>query len=232
MAGEAIFVGYRRDDTADVAGRIFDALEARFGRDRVFKDVDNIPIGANFGLYIKNILPRCRAALILMGPGWSDARDGSGGRRLEDSNDWVRLEVETALAVPDLQIIPVLVNGAQIPSLEELPPSLQPLLHLNAAVVRRDPDFRSDFDRLANSLVDLGLHPQEISNRSQALKALGLGEGASAEDVKKTYRKLAMKYHPDVVPGDQEAETVFERVNLAFRYLLETEQKTKRSWWE
>lgn len=152
MAGEAIFIGYRRDDTADVAGRIFDALEARFGRDRVFKDVDNIPVGANFGQYIKSILPRCRVALILMGPHWVDARDASGKRRLEDPNDWVRIEIETALATPDLQVVPVLVNGAQMPRAEDLPATLQPILHLNAAVIRRDPDFRDDIDRLGTAL--------------------------------------------------------------------------------
>jgi formylglycine-generating enzyme required for sulfatase activity len=152
MAGQAIFIGYRRDDTADVAGRIYDALEARFGRERVFKDVDNIPVGANFGQYIKSILPRCRVALILMGQHWVDARDGSGKRRLEDPNDWVRIEVETALATPDLQVVPVLVNGAQMPRAEDLPATLHPILHLNAAVIRRDPDFRDDIDRLGTAL--------------------------------------------------------------------------------
>ncbi|MGE0294105.1 MAG: toll/interleukin-1 receptor domain-containing protein [Hyphomonadaceae bacterium] len=152
MAREAIFIGYRRDDTADVAGRIFDALEARFGRARVFKDVDNIPVGADFGQYIKGILPRCRVALILIGPHWADAKDGSGRPRLEDPSDWVRIEVETALATPKLQVVPVLLNGAQMPRAEQLPASLQPLLTLNAAVIRRDPDFRDDIDRLGAAL--------------------------------------------------------------------------------
>jgi formylglycine-generating enzyme required for sulfatase activity len=152
VAGEAVFIGYRRDDTADVAGRIYDALEARFGRERVFKDVDNIPVGANFGDYIKTILPRCRVALILMGPHWIRAEDGTGRRRLEDANDWVRIEVETALATPGLQVVPVLVNGAHMPRADELPASLEPLLHLNAAVIRRDPDFRHDIDRLGTAL--------------------------------------------------------------------------------
>jgi len=152
MAREAIFIGYRRDDTADVAGRIFDALEARFGRERIFKDVDNIPVGTNFGQYIKSILPRCRVALILIGPHWADVKDASGQLRLEDPNDWVRIEIETALATPKLQVVPVLVNGAQMPRADQLPASLQPLLTLNAAVIRRDPDFRDDIDRLGTAL--------------------------------------------------------------------------------
>jgi hypothetical protein len=152
MAREAIFIGYRRDDTADVAGRIYDALEARFGKERLFKDVDNIPPGVDFGKYIKSILPRCRVALILIGPHWVNARDAGGRRRLDDQNDWVRVEVETALSINGLQVVPVLVNGAQMPTSSDLPASLRPLMHLNAAIIRRDPDFRDDIARLANAL--------------------------------------------------------------------------------
>jgi hypothetical protein len=123
MAREAIFIGYRRDDTADVAGRIFDALESRFGRDRIFKDVDNLRPGADFGR-----------------------------RRLDDPNDWVRIEIEIALAAGDLDVVPVLINGARMPRAEELPPSLHPLLRRHAATIRRDPDFRDDIDRLATAL--------------------------------------------------------------------------------
>lgn len=152
MAREAIFIGYRRDDTADVAGRIFDALESRFGRDRIFKDVDNLRPGADFGEYIKTILPRCRVALILIGPNWVNAVDEDGRRRLDDPNDWVRIEIEIALAASDLDVVPVLINGARMPRAEELPPSLHPLLRRHAATIRRDPDFRDDIDRLATAL--------------------------------------------------------------------------------
>lgn len=152
MAREAIFIGYRRDDTADVAGRIFDALESRFGRDRIFKDVDNLRPGADFGEYIKTILPRCRVALILIGPNWVNAVDEDGGRRLDDPNDWVRIEIEIALTAGELDVVPVLINGARMPRANELPPSLHPLLRRHAATIRRDPDFRDDIDRLATAL--------------------------------------------------------------------------------
>lgn len=152
MAGEAIFIGYRRDDTADVAGRIFDALESRFGRDRIFKDVDNLRPGADFGDYIKTILPRCRVALILIGPHWVNAEDENGRRRLDDPHDWVRIEIEIALAADNLDVVPVLINGARMPRAEDLPPSLHPLLRRHAATIRRDPDFRDDLERLATAL--------------------------------------------------------------------------------
>jgi len=152
MARDSIFFSYRRDDTADVAGRIYDAFAARFGRARLFKDVDSIPPGADFGAYIKGILPGCRVALVLIGPHWAEARDAQGARRLDDPADWVRIEIETALAQDGVHVVPVLINGAQLPRAEDLPESLQPLLRRNAAVVRRDPDFRDDVERLMRAL--------------------------------------------------------------------------------
>lgn len=152
MAGEAIFVGYRRDDTADVAGRIYDAMAQRFGRQRVFKDVDNIGPGVDFGDYIKTVLPRCRVALVLIGPYWLESKDETGNRRLDDGHDWVRIEIETALATPGVLVVPVLVNGARMPRGEEVPDSLKPLLRRNAAIIRRDPDFHDDVERLAAAI--------------------------------------------------------------------------------
>ncbi len=152
MAREAIFIGYRRDDTADVAGRVYDALAARFGRGSIFKDVDNLRPGADFGAYIRTILPRCRVVLVLIGPNWLDSRDEAGRRRLDDPNDWVRIEIETALDNDNLDVVPVLVNGARMPRADELPTSLQRLLRRHAATIRRDPDFHDDINRLATAL--------------------------------------------------------------------------------
>jgi formylglycine-generating enzyme required for sulfatase activity len=152
MAGESIFIGYRRDDTADVAGRIYDALALRFGRHRLFKDVDSLTPGTDFGQHIRSLLPNCRVALILIGPNWIDAHDQTGRRRLDDPNDWVRIEIETALATPGLAIVPVLVNGARMPDADQLPEGLQPLARRHAANIRRDPDFQSDVSKLAEAI--------------------------------------------------------------------------------
>ncbi len=135
-----------------MAGRVFDALSRRFGRARVFKDVDSLRPGADFGAHIQSLLPKCRVVLILIGPGWLDARDQQGRRRLDDPNDWVRIEVETALASPGLDVVPVLVNGARMPAAEELPAGLASLARRHAAVIRRDPDFHDDVARLIAAL--------------------------------------------------------------------------------
>lgn len=173
MREHAIFICYRRDDTADVAGRVYDALARKFGARRVFKDVDAIPPGADFGDYIQRVLPTCRSFLVLIGPHWLGARDESGARRLDNPNDWVRLEIETALATKRLEVVPVLINGAHMPRADELPESLRPLARLNAAIIRRDPDFHEDARRLSSALergmradvatvlADLGAAPTE-----------------------------------------------------------------------
>jgi len=163
MAGtaqHAIFIGYRREDSQDTAGRIYDRLVAAFGEPEVFKDVDNLPIGTDFGDYILGLLPQCRVFLALIGPGWLDARDASGARRIDNPADWVRIEIETALKTPGLQVVPVLVNGARMPREDELPQSLRALARLNAAVVRRDPDFHADMTRIVSALKEALRHPQ------------------------------------------------------------------------
>ena len=81
----ALFIGYRRDDTQDTAGRIYDRLVRAFGEKAVFKDVDNLPIGSDFGAHILGLLPRCRVFLALIGPDWLDAKDETGHRRLDDA---------------------------------------------------------------------------------------------------------------------------------------------------
>jgi len=185
MAREAIFISYRRDDTADVAGRICDALAKHFGREHIFIDVDNLDYGV-FGDQIKSILSRCRVVLALIGPHWIDARDENGRRRLEQPDDWVRIELETALATPGIEIVPVLINTASLPRAEDLPENLRPLLAWQAARIRRDPDFHGDIERVATALRKTlgggGFHLKGLS-RSRApagVRTAFFGAGAIA----------------------------------------------------
>jgi hypothetical protein len=147
-----IFIGYRRDDTGDTVGRIYDKLCDRFGKEHVFKDVDKTPVGQNFGAHILGVLPRCRVFLAVIGKQWLEVRTPGGGRRIDDPQDWVRIELETALNTPGLQVVPVLVNDAVIPGETDLPEPLRALSGLNAAKVRRDPDFHIDMERLIKAI--------------------------------------------------------------------------------
>lgn len=58
-------------------------------------------------------------------------------------------------------------------------------------------------------------------------KVLGVARSASAEDIKKAFRKLARKYHPDVNPGDKKAETKFKEINEAYEVLSDSDKRKK-----
>jgi tetratricopeptide (TPR) repeat protein len=163
----SIFISYRRDDTADVAGRIYDRLADHFGEASVFKDVDSIPLGADFRKVLSESVGRCAILVALIGREWLTITDASGRRRLDNPHDFVRIEIEAALQ-RDIPIIPLLVNGASMPSEETLPPSLQDLAYRNAAALRRDPDFRRDVARLTQALDAYLKQPQNEQSASAA----------------------------------------------------------------
>jgi hypothetical protein len=127
----AIFVSYRRDDTEGQAGRLFADLTHHFGPDAVFMDVAAIEPGRDFRRAIDQHVSSCGVLLALMGKHWLTAQDESGARRLNDPMDFVRLEIASALK-RDIPVIPVLVHGAGMPRVEELPEDLKDLAFRNA----------------------------------------------------------------------------------------------------
>ncbi|MEJ0007985.1 MAG: toll/interleukin-1 receptor domain-containing protein [Steroidobacteraceae bacterium] len=146
-----IFISYRRNDNPDATGRIYDRLVAEFGKARVFKDVDSIPLGQDFRGHLNSIVGECWAVLAIIGPRWTDASNKAGQRRLEDPDDFVRIELEAALA-RDIPVVPVLVAHAPLPVASELPGSLAPMAFRQSIEVRPDPDFHNDATRLVTSL--------------------------------------------------------------------------------
>ena len=145
-----IYVSYRRSDTAYPAAWLYDRLVGHFGPDRVFKDVDSIEIGQNFPEVIANSVASCDVLLALIGNQWLTATDESGRRRIEDPNDFLRLEIEAAL-VRSVLLIPVLVDGAPMPRVEELPASLAGLARRQA--LRISPTrFEFDIGQLLDQL--------------------------------------------------------------------------------
>ena len=125
--GFEIFLSYRRDDSSGHAGRLHDALQSRYGEEQVFMDVATIEPGLDFLEAIDRAIQRCDVFLPVIGRQWSAIEDVKGRRRLDSSTDPVRLETEAALKRPGLRIIPILVDGASMPSVEELPTSLSRL---------------------------------------------------------------------------------------------------------
>jgi hypothetical protein len=145
-----VFISYRREETAAHTGRLFDSIAARFGEHNVFLDVDMAP-GIDFVERINQAVGACDVLLAVIGPRWATLADDEGHPRLGDPEDFVRLEVETALRRRDVTVIPVLVGGAHMPDPDVLPGSVRALSRRNA-VELSDLHWRDDVARLARTL--------------------------------------------------------------------------------
>lgn len=147
---QKVFICYRREETAPYAGRIYDAMVARFGEGNVFMDVDMAP-GVDFERQITEVVSGCVALLIVMGPDWAETTEDDGRRRLDNPGDFVRLEVETGLHRPEVTPIPVLVDGARMPRREDLPPEIRAIARRNA-IELSDGRWSYDVGRLMETL--------------------------------------------------------------------------------
>ncbi len=147
-----LFISYRRSDSNEVVGRIYDRLVRDLGEESVFKDVDNIPLGVDFVDYLDEQVQESTGLLAIIGPDWLTVKDAQGQRRLDDPNDFVRIEIESALR-RSIPVVPVLVRGAAMPNARDLPESLQKLARRNGISVRADPDFHNDMTALIRKLL-------------------------------------------------------------------------------
>jgi formylglycine-generating enzyme required for sulfatase activity len=146
-----IFISYRREDSVDVTGRICDRLVQRFGKQYVFKDVDSIQLGIDFRKRLVDVVSRCEVLLAVIGRQWLTVTNAGGWRRLDDPEDFVRIEIETALQ-RKIPVIPVLVQNTGMPPETALPAGLKELAFRHAITVHPDPDFHHDVDRLIDQL--------------------------------------------------------------------------------
>ena len=141
MTSAPVFINYRRSDSAGWARQLHSDLQARFGADRVFRDVAIEP-GDDFVEHIERVMNASKVCIVVIGSRWTTATTGNG-RRLDDPDDLVRREIERALERSDVDVIPVLVDGATMPSERELPDGLRPLARRNACELT---DSRWDYD--------------------------------------------------------------------------------------
>jgi TIR domain len=141
-----IAISYRRQDSSPVAGRLYDRLQAEFGKGSVFMDFDSIPYGVDFREHIKQTLQRAKVVVAIIGPEWSGGKELSN-RRIDDPTDFVRLEVASALE-NGIPIIPVLINNTPMPEARNLPPELEGLAFRNGLTLDTGIDFHHHADRL------------------------------------------------------------------------------------
>jgi TIR domain len=152
---QGIFLSYRREDTSGHADRIYDHLVAHFGKDRVFMDIDTISPGDDFVEAIEHTFSSCAAFLVLIGKSWATVTDKQGRRRLDNPNDFVRMEVARGLAT-GVRVIPLLLDDAEMPDPEVLPEDLKKLAFRQALAMSRGQRFQNDM-RLLIEVVDRAL---------------------------------------------------------------------------
>ncbi len=119
-------------------------LRTEFGQANVFFDVDSISFGENFREATLKDLTQAQAVLVLIGRSWKP-------ERLSSRDDHVHFEISQALA-QGKTVLPILVDGAVMPPISELPDELAPFAYANGRPLRRDPDFGPDAARIVEDL--------------------------------------------------------------------------------
>ena len=145
-----VFISYRRVDTSGYAGRLYDRLSEHFGEDNIFMDVEQLDPGVNFVDAIQHAVRSCDVLVALIGPRWLTVQDRQGGRRLDNPEDFVRLEIATALE-HDVYVIPILVENAEMPRSDQLPGALKGIAHRNALRIRHE-RFNADAYKLVSCI--------------------------------------------------------------------------------
>ena len=149
--GRSIFISYRRDDSAIITGILYERLVCHFGEQSVFMDVDSIPLGVDFQQFLDYQVSQCQLFIAVIGSGWIDAKDEDGNRRLDSEEDFVRIEIESALA-RGIPVVPLILSPATLPSKSNLPKSLQQLVKRNGMHLRAGQDFNRDIERLIKGI--------------------------------------------------------------------------------
>jgi hypothetical protein len=182
-----IFVSYRREDASGHAGRLYDQLIAHFGDQAVFKDIETLAPGTDFVEHIESAIAQSDVVLAVVGRDWLTIVDpATGARRLDDPDDFVRLELSAALR-SDARVIPILVRGAAMPAARDLPEDLRPLARRNALELS-DQQWQRGIAALVETIESGG-----ADSPGPAAGGLGSAASLSAEVVDRSFRQWKVK---------------------------------------
>jgi TIR domain len=219
MAGK-IFINYRRGDDSGNTGRLFDRLQEAFQPEQLFMDVDSVAPGLDFVRVLEEQIGQCDALLAVIGKGWIDARDDTGARRLDNPEDFVRIEIEAALK-QDKRVIPVLVGDTRMPRPEELPEAIRPLARRNAVRLSHE-RFRADAQGLIKAL-QRALEEVEAFRQANAEVA----RRAQAEEERKREEAAANARAQAQREAEEQARRDKEQARLSAIAGLSSDQITK-----
>jgi hypothetical protein len=147
-----VFISYRREDSLAYARLLRQSLAPHIEQENLFMDLETIRDGQDFVDVIEAAIDGCESLVVVIGQDWSGCADEQGRRRLDQADDFVRLEIGTALALGK-RVVPVLVGGAAMPGAEELPGDIA-LLWRRQARELSDSRWEYDVGELARALAD------------------------------------------------------------------------------
>jgi WD40 repeat protein len=183
-----ISISYRRADSEAMTGRIFDRLASRYGKEAIFRDIDNIPPGIDFRVHINDMLRKTNILLAVIGPNWLGPSSDGAAERIHQESDAVRVEIETALR-RRTPLIPVLIGNTTMPNSDQLPPSLKDFAFRNAVRVDTGQDFDYHMDRLIRSMDTLLSQTPKPPPSGETKIAAGKSDTGSRQAVADAGRK-------------------------------------------
>lgn len=208
-----IFINYRRQDTEGYVGRLYDHLTRHFEPDALFLDIDSIPPGVDFVEFLDSAIEQTDVLLAVIGPGWLSAADEAGERRIAREDDFVRIEIASALRQKKV-VIPVLVGGARTPRSADLPEDISGLARRNAFELSHM-RFGADVDKLAEAIRETMIRqlkprssPAEVTRKKEALKELRASLVA-ASDSPLYETRIDGRYFPVIGEGSIDAPLLF-----------------------
>jgi uracil-DNA glycosylase family 4 len=207
-----IFINYRRQDTEGYVGRLYDHLTRHFEPDDIFMDVENIQPGADFVAVLEDAVSDCDVFIAMIGPHWLNAADERGQQRLQQWDDFVRLEIAMALKHNKL-VIPLLVGRARMPAPDQLPEDISALSRRNAMELSHQ-GFAYDVEKLARLIKNAGslakapTDSETLRTKEEALKAVRLDlVNATTSPLYKV--RTDNRYFPVLGEGNADANILF-----------------------
>ena len=217
-----IFISYRREDSQDATGRLYDKLSDHFGESNVFYDVDSIPLGVNYRTYLEQEVSKCDLLLAVIGRDWlSMVDEKSGQRRLDQKRDFVRIEIESAFK-HGIPVIPILVRSAPMPDADALPQSIAELAEQQGTALSGAKGYNEQVATLCKDLEYAHtLRPSQKSGETEARMTSGQGlthhqtgmRYVKGDGVPQSYDKAAHYFGLGAEEGEPKAQ-----YNLGFCY--------------
>ena len=195
-----IFINYRKDDSSWNALALYNELQKYFAKEQIFKDFNTILPGDDFTISIQNALLKCDVLLVVMGKSWLGMKDAKGNRRLDDPDDFVRIEIATALE-RNVQVIPVLFDDIPMPTVDELPANMKTLVRRQFVEIetkRFEDDVRNLADairKVLNAIYPSGNY-KHIDPNQQRQTSTGTGDGGTTYGARSTGNQTSTQTPP------------------------------------